>query len=55
MKHITHRNQVSDIQFSPYEDFLGLGLSSGFESIVIPGSGEANFDTYEANVFETTK
>ena len=27
----------------------------GFESIVVPGSGEANFDTYESNPYATKK
>ena len=43
------------MKFAPYEDFLGLGTSVGFSSIVIPGSGSAQFDTYEANPFETNK
>lgn len=28
-------------------------INEGFSSVVIPGSGEANFDTFEVNVFET--
>ena len=58
---------ISDLKFVPYEDFIGVGLENGilsiknvflminlgFSSLVIPGSGEANFDTFEVNVFET--
>jgi len=44
---------VNDLQFVPYEDFLGIGVVNGFSSIVVPGAGEANFDTFEVNVYQT--
>jgi len=34
---------------------MGIGHSEGFSSIVIPGSGEPNIDTYTENPFETRK
>lgn len=56
MKHrLNNGSQVSGLMFAPYEDVLGVGHSSGYSSLVIPGSGEANFDAYEANPFETKR
>ena len=54
MKH-KERSQIRSARFIPYEDILGLAHEEGYSSIVIPGSGEANFDAFEANPFETTK
>lgn len=34
---------------------MGVGHSGGFTSLVIPGSGQANFDSFEANPFQTNK
>ena len=60
MKHRLPRAQGQSIKpllvdqmFVPYQDFLGLGHSQGFSSIAVPGAGEANFDGFEANPYET--
>lgn len=54
MKHkLPKRNPITDLKFAPFEDFLGIGHVKGIQSVVIPGAGEANFDAYEANPFET--
>lgn len=47
--------QIRKVQFRPYEDVLAIGHSMGWSSILIPGSGEPNFDTWVANPFETRK
>ncbi|XP_058109845.1 probable U3 small nucleolar RNA-associated protein 7 isoform X2 [Magnolia sinica] len=47
--------QVGTVSFQPYEDVLGLGHSMGISSILIPGSGEPNFDTWVANPYETSR
>ncbi|CAM8937050.1 unnamed protein product [Rhodiola kirilowii] len=47
--------QIKTVSFRPYEDVLCLGHSMGWSSILVPGSGEANFDSWVANPFETNK
>ncbi|XP_073141062.1 probable U3 small nucleolar RNA-associated protein 7 [Henckelia pumila] len=47
--------QIHKVLFRPYEDVLGIGHSMGWSSILIPGSGEPNFDSWVANPFETRK
>mmetsp|Transcript_40497 Transcript_40497/g.71215 ORF Transcript_40497/g.71215 Transcript_40497/m.71215 type:complete len:232 (-) Transcript_40497:158-853(-) len=44
---------VTGVRFRPYEDVCGIGLSTGFANILVPGAGYANFDSFEANPFET--
>eukprot|EP00520_Triparma_pacifica_P018180 CAMPEP_0118667736 /NCGR_PEP_ID=MMETSP0785-20121206/19955_1 /TAXON_ID=91992 /ORGANISM="Bolidomonas pacifica, Strain CCMP 1866" /LENGTH=566 /DNA_ID=CAMNT_0006562229 /DNA_START=38 /DNA_END=1734 /DNA_ORIENTATION=+ len=45
----------NNVRFRPYEDVVGIGHDKGFESIVVPGVGESNFDSYEANMFQDKK
>lgn len=47
--------QINKLLFRPYEDVLGIAHSMGWSSILIPGSGEPNFDSWVANPFETSK
>ncbi|KAH7431942.1 hypothetical protein KP509_08G074800 [Ceratopteris richardii] len=53
--HLPKGWQISNLLFCPYEDTMGIGHSGGLSSILVPGSGEANFDTFVANPFETVK
>jgi len=46
-------SKVSDVKFCPYEDVLAIGHSHGVTNILVPGSGEPNYDTFVANPFET--
>ena len=44
---------IDCVRFRPLEDILGIGHTHGITTIVVPGSGEPNFDTFESNPFMT--
>ena len=55
MKHKVTGSSIGRFRFRPYEDVGVIGHSNGISSIVIPGAGEANFDSHEVNPFRDTK
>ncbi|EPX72123.1 U3 snoRNP-associated protein Utp7 [Schizosaccharomyces octosporus yFS286] len=55
MNHLIPSSSVVDLHYCPYEDILGIGHDKGFESIIIPGSGEPNYDSYENDPFASKK
>ncbi|KAG7440555.1 BING4CT-domain-containing protein [Guyanagaster necrorhizus] len=56
--YITHpvpHRPLTSLQFAPFQDILTIGHSAGLSSILVPGSGEPNFDSKEADPFENKK
>lgn len=44
---------ISDLEFCPYEDLLGVSFQHGYSSLIVPGSGEPNFDARESNPYHS--
>lgn len=55
MKELIEGNAIQSLDFCPFEDVLGVGHATGFSSLVIPGAGEPNFDTFESHPYETKR
>ncbi|KAI0079128.1 BING4CT-domain-containing protein [Panus rudis PR-1116 ss-1] len=51
---IPHR-PLTSLRFAPFHDILTIGHAAGLSSILVPGSGEPNFDSSEADPFENKK
>jgi U3 small nucleolar RNA-associated protein 7 len=51
---VPHR-PLTSLQWAPFQDILTIGHSAGLSSILVPGTGEANFDSAEADPFENKK
>ncbi|KAE8537567.1 hypothetical protein D1P53_006274 [Cryptococcus gattii VGV] len=44
---------ASATRFCPFDDLLCVGHERGISSLIVPGSGEPNFDSAEADLYET--
>ena len=55
MSHTVINGVLEDIAFCPYEDVMGIGHSAGLATILVPGAGEPNFDSYVANPFQSRR
>eukprot|EP01132_Coremiostelium_polycephalum_P004094 gene4094-5122_t len=55
--YLVHRTlkDIKKVKFCPYEDILGIGQEYGYSSIMVPGSGEANYDSNVADPFASKK
>ncbi|PBK71320.1 BING4CT-domain-containing protein [Armillaria solidipes] len=55
MTHPVPHRPLTSLRFTPFQDILTIGHSAGLSSILVPGSGEPNFDSTEADPFENKK
>ncbi|KAF8154849.1 BING4CT-domain-containing protein [Crassisporium funariophilum] len=55
MTHPIPHRPLASVRFVPFQDILTIGHSAGLSSILVPGSGEPNFDSREADPFENKK
>jgi U3 small nucleolar RNA-associated protein 7 len=55
LKHKLPIGIVRSLDFCPYEDVLGIGHTKGMSSILIPGSGQQNYDSRLPNPYSTEK
>lgn len=51
MRHRTSGRAVSSLDFCNHEDILCIGHSSGISNIIVPGSGDPVYDSYEDSPF----
>lgn len=51
---IPHR-PLTSVRFCPFQDILTIGHNAGLSSVLVPGSGEPNFDSAEADPFENKR
>ncbi|KAF7369018.1 WD-REPEATS-REGION domain-containing protein [Mycena venus] len=56
--YLTHpipRRPLNSVRFAPFQDVLTVGHAEGLSSVLVPGVGEPNFDSAEADPFENRK
>lgn len=46
---------LTSLRFCPFTDVLTIGHQKGLSSILVPGSGEPNFDSTEADPYENRR
>lgn len=52
MTHPVPQRPLTSVRFCPFQDILTVGHAAGLSSILVPGAGEPNFDSAEADPFE---
>lgn len=55
MQHQIAGSPISSARFVPYQDVLAIGHAEGLSTILVPGAGEPNFDSFVANPYQTKK
>lgn len=55
MTHPIPHRPLTSLRFCPFQDILTIGHAAGVSGILVPGAGEPNFDSSEADPFENKK
>lgn len=55
LTHPVPNRPLTSVRFCPFQDILTVGHTAGLSSILVPGSGEPNFDSREADPFENKR
>lgn len=55
MNHSFNEGTLHSLRFCPYEDVLAAGHSGGVGTLLVPGAGEPNIDSFVANPYQTKK
>ncbi|CAG9463140.1 unnamed protein product [Pedinophyceae sp. YPF-701] len=55
MVHELPAGGLSGLRFCPYEDVLACGHGGGLSTMLVPGAGEPNFDSWVADPFQGRK
>lgn len=55
LTHLFPSTPVHRVAFTPFDDTLGVGHARGFSNLVVPGAGEPNYDSLEADPYESKR
>ncbi|ANQ06144.1 Uncharacterized protein PCOAH_00004360 [Plasmodium coatneyi] len=55
LTHNTYGDKINSLSFQPFEDICCVGSRYSIKSLLVPGAGLANIDTYVNNPYETKK
>lgn len=55
LEHRIEGGGVACNRFCPYQDVLAVGHASGMSTMIVPGAGEPNYDSFIANPYQDAK